>query len=51
MVRYLTGFQPTGALHIGNYFGSVAPGFFRKGRGVLFHCRFPRTYHDSDQRF
>ncbi|MEA3164941.1 MAG: hypothetical protein QOE88_2759, partial [Verrucomicrobiota bacterium] len=25
MVRYLTGFQPTGALHVGNYFGALRP--------------------------
>ena len=38
-MRILSGIQPTGALHLGNYFGMMRPGHRVAGkrRGVLFH--------------
>ena len=37
MVRYLTGFQPTGALHIGNYFGALRPAIELQEKGEAFY--------------
>jgi len=37
-MRILSGIQPSGALHLGNYFGMMKPASnCRTGRGVLFH--------------
>ncbi len=45
-MRILSGIQPSGALHLGNYFGMMRPGHrvAGKGRGVLFHRELP--FHD-----
>src|ERR1700722_7321323 len=43
MVRYLTGFQPTGVLHIGNYFGAVRPAIELQEKGEAFY--FIADYH------
>jgi tryptophanyl-tRNA synthetase len=43
MVRYLTGFQPTGALHIGNYFGALRPAIELQEKGEAFY--FIADYH------
>jgi tryptophanyl-tRNA synthetase len=37
MVRYLTGIQPSGALHIGNYFGALKPAVELQNRGEAFY--------------
>ncbi len=36
MQRILTGFQPSGVLHIGNYFGAIRPIVEMQGRGEVF---------------
>jgi tryptophanyl-tRNA synthetase len=43
MVRYLTGFQPTGVLHIGNYFGALRPAIEMQDKGEAFY--FIADYH------
>ena len=43
MVRYLTGIQPSGALHIGNYFGALKPAVELQNRGEAFY--FIADYH------
>jgi tryptophanyl-tRNA synthetase len=43
MVRYLTGFQPTGILHIGNYFGALRPAIELQEKGEAFY--FIADYH------
>ena len=43
MARYLTGFQPTGALHIGNYFGALRPAIELQEKGEAFY--FIADYH------
>jgi tryptophanyl-tRNA synthetase len=43
MVRYLTGFQPTGVLHIGNYFGALRPAIEIQDKGEAFF--FIADYH------
>jgi tryptophanyl-tRNA synthetase len=43
MVRYLTGFQPTGALHVGNYFGALRPAIELQEKGEAFY--FIADYH------
>jgi tryptophanyl-tRNA synthetase len=43
MVRYLTGFQPTGILHIGNYFGALRPAIEIQDKGEAFF--FIADYH------
>jgi tryptophanyl-tRNA synthetase len=43
MVRYLTGFQPTGALHIGNYLGALRPAIELQEKGEAFY--FIADYH------
>ena len=42
-MRILSGIQPSGVLHIGNYFGMMRPAIElqARGRGVLFHRRLP----------
>jgi tryptophanyl-tRNA synthetase len=37
MVRYLTGLQPSGALHVGNYFGAVRPAVELQQKGEAFY--------------
>ncbi len=37
MLRYLTGIQPTGPLHIGNYFGAVRPATELQNKGEAFY--------------
>ena len=43
MLRYLTGFQPTGILHIGNYFGALRPAIEMQDKGEAFY--FIADYH------
>src|ERR1700741_138665 len=43
MARYLTGFQPTGALHIGNDFEALRPAIELQDRGEAFY--FIADYH------
>jgi tryptophanyl-tRNA synthetase len=43
MARYLTGIQPSGALHIGNYFGALKPAVELQSRGEAFY--FIADYH------
>jgi tryptophanyl-tRNA synthetase len=43
MARYLTGIQPSGALHIGNYFGALKPAVELQSRGETFY--FIADYH------
>ncbi len=42
-MRILTGIQPSGQLHIGNYFGSMKPMLERQGQGEMFW--FIANYH------
>ncbi len=37
MVRYLTGIQPSGVLHIGNYFGAMRPAIELQDKGDAFY--------------
>jgi tryptophanyl-tRNA synthetase len=37
MVRYLTGIQPSGALHVGNYFGALKPAVELQNQGEAFY--------------
>jgi tryptophanyl-tRNA synthetase len=37
MVRYLTGIQPSGTLHIGNYFGALKPAVELQNQGEAFY--------------
>ena len=48
LMRILSGIQPSGVLHIGNYFGMMRPAIAlqAEGEALLFHCRIPR----ADQR-
>jgi len=43
MARYLTGIQPSGALHIGNYFGALRPAVELQELGEAFY--FIADYH------
>lgn len=43
MKRILSGIQPTGKLHLGNYFGMMKPALEMQGRGELF--LFIADYH------
>jgi tryptophanyl-tRNA synthetase len=43
MLRYLTGIQPSGALHIGNYFGALRPAAELQNKGEAFY--FIADYH------
>jgi tryptophanyl-tRNA synthetase len=53
-MRILTGIQPSGTLHIGNYFGAIRPAVELQERGEAFY--FIADYHsmtsltDADQR-
>jgi len=42
-MRYLTGIQPSGALHIGNYFGAIRPMVELQEKGEVF--AFIANYH------
>ncbi|MBV8140973.1 MAG: tryptophan--tRNA ligase [Verrucomicrobia bacterium] len=42
-MRYLTGFQPTGSLHLGNYFGALRPAIELQDKGEAFY--FIADYH------
>ena len=42
-MRTLTGIQPTGALHIGNYFGAMRPAIEAQAKGECFY--FIADYH------
>ena len=43
MARYLTGIQPSGILHIGNYFGALRPAVELQEQGDAFY--FIADYH------
>lgn len=43
MLRTLTGIQPSGTLHIGNYFGAMRPAIDAQSRGECFY--FVADYH------
>ena len=43
MARYLTGIQPSGTLHIGNYFGALRPAVELQEQGDAFY--FIADYH------
>jgi tryptophanyl-tRNA synthetase len=43
MIRTLTGIQPSGALHIGNYFGAMRPAIDAQAKGECFF--FVADYH------
>src|SRR6476660_3959589 len=53
-MRTLTGIQPSGSLHIGNYFGAMRPAIDAQSRGECFY--FIADYHsmtslfDADER-
>ena len=48
--RVLSGVQPSGALHLGNYFGAIQQHIELQDesrRGVLLHRRLPRADDDA----
>jgi tryptophanyl-tRNA synthetase len=49
MVRTLTGIQPSGTLHIGNYFGAMRPAIDAQTRGECFY--FIADYHSMTSLF
>jgi tryptophanyl-tRNA synthetase len=49
MVRTLTGIQPSGTLHIGNYFGAMRPAIDAQARGECFY--FIADYHSMTSLF
>ncbi len=49
MVRTLTGIQPSGSLHIGNYFGAMRPAIDAQSRGECFY--FIADYHSMTSVF
>ncbi len=48
-MRTLTGIQPTGTLHIGNYFGAMRPAIEAQDRGECFY--FIADYHSMTALF
>jgi len=48
-MRTLTGIQPTGTLHIGNYFGAMRPAIEAQARGECFY--FIADYHSMTALF
>jgi tryptophanyl-tRNA synthetase len=48
-MRTLTGIQPTGTLHIGNYFGAMRPAIEAQARGDCFY--FIADYHSMTALF
>src|SRR3954471_7489931 len=48
-MRTLTGIQPSGALHIGNYFGAMKPAIDAQSRGECFY--FIADYHSMTSLF
>jgi tryptophanyl-tRNA synthetase len=49
MIRTLTGIQPSGTLHIGNYFGAMRPAIEAQARGEGFY--FIADYHSMTSLF
>ena len=49
MLRILSGIQPSGALHIGNYFGMMKPAIELQNRGEAFY--FIADYHSMTSLF
>ncbi len=48
-MRVLSGIQPSGSLHLGNFFGMMKNGRASgKGRSVLLYCQL--SCHDQRQR-
>ena len=45
-MRILTGIQPSGQLHIGNYFGAIKPAVELQTRGDCTRCHV--TVHGSN---
>src|SRR2546428_9896777 len=48
-MRILSGIQPSGALHLGNYFGMMKPAIELQGRGEAFY--FIADYHSMTSLF
>jgi tryptophanyl-tRNA synthetase len=48
-MRTLTGIQPTGTLHLGNYFGAMRPAIEAQSRGECFY--FIADYHSMTSLF
>lgn len=48
-MRTLTGIQPTGTLHLGNYFGAMKPAIEAQSRGECFY--FIADYHSMTSLF
>ena len=48
-IRTLTGIQPTGTLHLGNYFGAMRPAIDAQARGDCFY--FIADYHSMTSLF
>ena len=46
--RFLTGLQPSGQIHIGNYFGAIKPAIERQEEGEAFY--FIADYHSLTSR-
>ena len=42
-MRYLSGIQPTGRLHLGNYFGMIRPAVELQAKGEAYY--FLADYH------
>ena len=48
-MRILSGIQPSGALHLGNYFGMMKPAIELQDRGEAFY--FIANYHSMTSLF
>ncbi|HWN94339.1 MAG TPA: tryptophan--tRNA ligase, partial [Methylomirabilota bacterium] len=48
-MRILSGIQPSGALHLGNYFGMMRPAIELQDRGEAFY--FIANYHSMTSLF
>ena len=48
-MRTLTGIQPSGTLHIGNYFGAMRPAIDAQARGECFF--FIADYHSLTENY
>src|SRR5438874_11808601 len=48
-MRFLSGIQPSGALHLGNYFGMMEPAIELQDRGEAFY--FIANYHSMTSLF
>ena len=48
-MRILTGIQPTGTLHLGNYFGAMRPAIEQQTQGEAFY--FVADFHSMTSLF